>query len=422
MNKINRLILIFFPLIFFNISFSYAKIKTVEVTTSGIGISQQDAIRDAIKNAIEQVNGAAVAAQSAVSMKSVSKVKDNSKSVEMTKKYMKDIITASKGVIQGYEILSSKQNPKMRDLFDVKLKVKVAKFKKSKQLQRLRMAVSNFYITKDAIKNRSSLKFATNTQDKIIDLLTQTRRFAILDRQFLKDQQKELNFINSPDVSTEELAKLGNKAGTDYLITAVLKNLKKVTTKKTMKSTGKVFKKTTFSAELSFRIIDVATTQVKFADTISTTVGSNYKNLRNRLSDKVAETILNAIYPIRVVGVSGKNITLGQGGKSIKKNAKYNLVKLGERIIDPYTKESLGRKEIQIGTVTITDVQSKMSTAKIVKSKIKDVDELLKYDFIVRPMKSVSYGTLSKEKKYKKLKKEIDKDFKKLKEKSKDDW
>ena len=149
------------------------------------------------------------------------------------------------------------------------------------------MAVSNFYITKDAIKNRSSLKFATNTQDKIIDLLTQTRRFAILDRQFLKDQQKELNFINSPDVSTEELAKLGNKAGTDYLITAVLKNLKKVTTKKTMKSTGKVFKKTTFSAELSFRIIDVATTQVKFADTISTTVGSNYKNLRNRLSDKV---------------------------------------------------------------------------------------------------------------------------------------
>ena len=85
MNKINRLILIFFPLIFFNISFSYAKIKTVDVTTSGIGISQQDAIRDAIKNAIEQVNGAAVAAQSAVSMKSVSKVKDNSKSVEMTK-------------------------------------------------------------------------------------------------------------------------------------------------------------------------------------------------------------------------------------------------------------------------------------------------------------------------------------------------
>ena len=72
--------------------------------------------------------------------------------------------------------------------------------------------------------------------------------------------------------------------------------------------------------------------------------------------------------------------------------------------------------------MTITDVQSKMSTAKIVKSKIKDVNELLKFDFIVRPIKSVNYGTLSKEKKYKKVKKEINKDFKKLKEKTKDDW
>ena len=31
----------------------------------------------------------------------------------------------------------------------------------------------------------------------------------MLDRQFLKDQQKELNFINSPDVPTEEMARLG---------------------------------------------------------------------------------------------------------------------------------------------------------------------------------------------------------------------
>ena len=55
MKIICRLILIFFSLIYFNISLSYAKIKTVEVTTSGIGVTQQDAVRDAIKNAIEQV-------------------------------------------------------------------------------------------------------------------------------------------------------------------------------------------------------------------------------------------------------------------------------------------------------------------------------------------------------------------------------
>ena len=90
----------------------------------------------------------------------------------------------------------------------------------------------------------------------------------------------------------------------------------------------------------------------------------------NLVANKTAETILNAIYPIRVIDINKKSLTLGQGGKSIKKNAEYNLVKLGERMRDPYTKESLGRKEVVVGTVKITNVQSKMSTAKILKTKI----------------------------------------------------
>ena len=89
---------------------------------------------------------------------------------------------------------------------------------------------------------------------------------------------------------------------------------------------------------------------------------------------------------------------------------------------DPYTKESLGRKEVVVGTVKITNVQSKMSTAKILKTKIKKIEELLEYDYIVRPIKSVNYGSVSAEKKYKNLKKDIEKDFKKLKEKRKNDW
>ena len=42
-------------------------------------------------------------------------------------------------------------------------------------------------------------------QDKIIDLLTQTRKFAMLDRQFLKDQQKELNFIKCCQILSPDL-------------------------------------------------------------------------------------------------------------------------------------------------------------------------------------------------------------------------
>ena len=219
------------------------------------------------------------------------------------------------------------------------------------------------------------------------------------------------------------MARLGNKAGTDYIITGVLKDLKKVTNTKKMQSTGKVFKNTKYTAELNYRIIDIATSQVKFSDTTSISISSgSVKKLRNLVANKTAETILNAIYPIRVIDINKKLLTLGQGGKSVKKNAKYNLVKLGDRMIDPYTKESLGRKEDIVGTVKITNVQSKMSTAKIIKSQIKKIEELLQYDYIVRPIKSINYGSVSADKKYKNLKKDINKDFNKLKEKRKNDW
>ena len=409
--------------LFLNINSSFAKLTTIEVTTEGTGTTKQLAILDGLKNAITQVNGAVLGATTAVSISEVSSSQDQNSSYESSQAFQQNIKSATKGVVQGFDVLSVTQNPDLGNLFVIEMNVRVAKYKKSKQLKRLRMAVSNFYISKDLSKSKTANKFAFDVQDKLIDLLTQTRKFAMLDRQFLKDQQKELNFINSPDVPTEEMARLGNKAGTDYIITGVLKDLKKVTNTKKMQSTGKVFKNTKYTAELNYRIIDIATSQVKFSDTTSISISSgSVKKLRNLVANKTAETILNAIYPIRVIDINKKLLTLGQGGKSVKKNAKYNLVKLGDRMIDPYTKESLGRKEDIVGTVKITNVQSKMSTAKIIKSQIKKIEELLQYDYIVRPIKSINYGSVSADKKYKNLKKDINKDFNKLKEKRKNDW
>ena len=93
-------------------------------------------------------------------------------------------------MVQGFDVISVTQNPDLGNLFVIEMNVKVAKYKKSKQLKRLRMAISNFYISKDLSKSKTANKFAFDVQDKLIDLLTQTRKFAMLDRQFLKDQQK----------------------------------------------------------------------------------------------------------------------------------------------------------------------------------------------------------------------------------------
>ena len=95
---------------------------------------------------------------------------------------------------------------------------------------------------------------------------------------------------------------------------------------------------------------------------------------------------------------------------------KLKLVKLGPPLVDPYTKESLGRQEITVGEVEITDVQAKMSTAMVTRLD----DEVEASTLIVRPYetKSESPVQVSVEENTQEAKQKI----KSLKEKSSDDW
>ena len=91
--------------------------------------------------------------------------------------------------------------------------------------------------------------------------------------------------------------------------------------------------------------------------------------------------------PPVLADLDGDTVTIGQGGKTINKGEIYELVQLGKRLIDPYTKESLGFKEIPVGKVEITRVQSKQSTAVILELSIDDPTQLTNYKFIIRPVR-----------------------------------
>ena len=90
---------------------------------------------------------------------------------------------------------------------------------------------------------------------------------------------------------------------------------------------------------------------------------------------------------MRVVSGTPTQVTLGQGGKTIQKDREYNIVKLGKRIVDPYTKESIGREEIIVGKVEIIDVQAKSSTARIISSHEDLTPSIKNMSLIIRPLK-----------------------------------
>ena len=73
-------------------------------------------------------------------------------------------------------------------------------------------------------------------------------------------------------------------------------------------------------------------------------------------AERITEAMLDAIYPISLVAIDGDIVTLNQGGDTISSGNLYELYRYGEKIIDPYTKESLGRSETLVGEISVERV------------------------------------------------------------------
>ena len=376
-----------------------ARVEIVEVNAEGMGLTLGDAILDGLQSAVSMVNGVEVASQTRLEMATVSTETNQAESYTAASAFSKDITTATKGVVDGYDVLSSGRDSSLGNNYVVQLAVRISKLKQSKQLNRLRMAVSGLYVDDNVSDRRAADATALAIQNRVIDYLTQTRRFAMIDRNNIADTQTELNYIATSGMATRELARLGNKVGTDYLVVMILRELNTNIYQKKMKTNNRIKETKQVVGEVSVRILDVATSQIKFSDTILIQSDRDYRALAKDGGRVIGQTIQNAIYPARIVAIDGDMVTIGQGGKTFVRNEIYELVQLGKRMIDPYTKESLGFQEIPVGKIKIERVQSKQSTGRIIEITLDDATQLIGYKHIVRPLRSNSTANLEENRK-----------------------
>jgi hypothetical protein len=369
-SKSFRVVLLIFALAFS--SSIFAKMEFVPAIGQGTGSDREAAIKAALSDAVGQITGVKISADALSSISQESKVVDGKANVESSKSFKKDIETKSKGVIKEYEILSETPPDVNKKLWKIKIKAMVAKYNLSKQAERLRMAVVPFTFSPTIKDKRRAEDFEPSFVNTLVSYLTQTRRFAMLDRQLMGKQQAELKLIQGENFRTEEMARLGNQLGTDYLISGTIDDVNQTSNTITMRTTGKKITTVTTSVNLSYRIFDVATGLIKFSGTYTDIIedGANVMAMAKNAGDKIGQDILNAIFPISVVSVNGKNLTLGQGGVTVKQGVQYKLIQYGNKIFDPNTQESLGFEEIEIGIVKIVSVQARTSVAVVVKSSI----------------------------------------------------
>lgn len=372
--------LLTFCIALFNAGDASAQIQYVTVQAEGSGRSIGHAVGMALKEAVTQVNGTQVAATTlsveitaSLETESESKFANAAASAEA-------IATKTKGAIKEYRIVNKTREG---NVWNVTVEAAIAKYSAGPQANRLRMAVVPF-----RMKNNGQQAFRDRFVQDLVTQLTQSRKFAMLDRQFGAERQGELDMLASGSAPPSEMARLGNTLGTDYLIVGIIEDASQAVRTVSMQTANKTFTMTTANVRLSYRIIDAASGQIKHADSFARSVDEGSVDALGRsAADEISRQIVETIFPLMVESVSGDVLYVGQGGKSLRLGERFRIVRYGKEIKDSYTKESLGREETDVGIAEIVDVQAKIAKAKVVKQTVDISKEFAPASFILRPLK-----------------------------------
>lgn len=362
--------------------FLQAAVKEVEVTSSGF--SKQEAIYNALIEAVGQVNGVDIASNTKTlfSHEEISSnIEGNSKDASLSNSSVKkDVSAFSKGAVEKYEILTSSKNNSEWSV-TILATIPIYKAVGASNENRRSIAIMPFHILQNSstVGSYSKADISNIISQAIATNITQSRKFSVVDRTYTDDMAKELNIIDSKEVPISQRVKLGQKLGADYLLVGKIKKADVQTLKSKNLSTGENSSKTTAEFIVDYGVIVVGNSVVKWQDTAKAVLPLSNSNSSIEMAvqkgaEKVAANITNSllgnIYPIRIVKITKDEVVLNQGGNSFEKGMRLDVMKAGEKVKDPYTKESLGSTESKIAQIEITRVTAKLSYAKVVNGDI----------------------------------------------------
>jgi curli biogenesis system outer membrane secretion channel CsgG len=234
---------------------------------------------------------------------------------------------------------------------------------------------------------------------QLIDRINATRKFDVVGRSDLNDVLKEQELGASGNVDAKTAAQAGKLTGAKYLLVTTVDDYQDYVEKATFEGTGRAATKRVFRLSVVGKVYDASTG--KLLESVNFQTGNDaFKQIQEErsytvkdgeLSDemmvavsrdmaqKIANRIADVIFPAKVLLKRDKEVTINRGeGGGVAVGDTFNVYALGEELIDPDTKESLGREEAKVGRVKITQVNPKTSTAEILDDTGIDKGALLR--------------------------------------------
>lgn len=360
----------------------------------GTGADQRRAIEDALQNAAFQLCGVTIRSQTSASV-SVAVDDDRMELVERINDRIRVATGKDDCRFSGYELVAV-----TRDGDDVRahLRVQYATYRvPGPPVDRRRLAVLDFamdevhlYGTGGGREQRSGGRVVRSGVDvdydlirnlqerfraRIEELLTQGRRFAVLDRRSPEIYEQEKRLLESGDVDPSEGARLGKVVGADYLLYGTVDRIEVTENRKTIALTGETSSEVQATARVRFSVLAVATRQVKWSSSLELQQEvpdeSRTEQAAERLLDELALHIVDEltenIFPPVVTQVTGwGSFVVNRGGNTVRENDLFEVFAVGDLLIDPDTGESLGRLETTAGIARIMAVKPKFSLAEMI--------------------------------------------------------
>lgn len=371
---------------------------TTILEVQGFGGTRSEAVQNGLIEALQQARGVNIDSQKVfiknIREKGLATDAASSHSVAIDEQSQSAVREATDGFIKEYRVTGARDTGSDGWVADLVVVLGQYKTPGLSPHNRRKIAVIPFktkqaYYILNGVRTSArevSLQFA----QKMVTELTQSRKFTVLDREYTDEFLREKNLILSSDAPPDELMKIGEALGVDYLLVGTITEAAQKRIPYSIQVTGETGYTHSASFAADYRIVVMATRQIKWADSASITLGDaalkrmvsglDTAQIQQTLLASAAQSVvhraLENIYPLRVAKVqSGGEVILNQGGVTLSKGDRLDVFNAGDDVIDPYTGESLGAEESWVATIEIVRVIPKMSYAKVVNgaaSSIRD--------------------------------------------------
>lgn len=217
-----------------------------------------------------------------------------------------------------------------------------------------------------------------NLTDKFEIQIARLERFKIISRRDIKEVQKELKLSLTGAIDESKALKAGHMLAAQKLIAGRIQDYDVE-----WDSDSEVY-----TTEMTINVKILGVEQGVLLTGFDIKASSSYKDKKTSITETIDEAVSKLILKIRKIYSLEAQIFNVKDGESlinigqtdgIKKGMLFEVYRLAEEVVNPYTGEVLGQEEEYVGLIEAQSVRPKFSKIKILKGRSKiDVGNKIK--------------------------------------------